>query len=971
MKKIIVPISAALFCCFSEALFAGNTLPDESISCEVFRHYKYRPDKQAGREVRISYNGAKSLKNAYIEIVSDNKAERTSLKGANPESIQVLLPAGIGANKDDTVQVNLALNPKDVISKEIIIPYARQWTVYIYPHSHVDIGYTNTQANVEIIHKRNLEYAIELAEKTKDYPEDARFVWNPEVTWPIERYLKTESKEKCDKLIQAINNGQIAVDAGYVNTNTSSACDEELFEFFDYSKRLEKLTGKQVKTMVQIDIPGVSWGVVPVAAQLKIPYCLTFNNGGDRIGLSTELNFQPFWWLGPDGKSKILYLQPGAYGPGAHNKGWMFWPGMSGQLDPDKILRIVKTDNPRDNFIDPYINEMLPKLEKADYYPYDIFPMSWCMADNTPIDYDLPEAVKSWNEEFAYPHLKICSATEIMSTFEERYGDQIPTRSGDFTEYWTDGLGSQAKFTGRHREVKENLIQTETLWSMLKPETAAPRDEIEETWRNILLGTEHTWTYRIPEEQPIADMLLNTKLGYFHTSDSLQQDLQKKTLEGIAETESAFISVFNTSSWVRSEVVKLSKEISGKYKSVIEVETGKEVISQRLTTGELAFLAENVDALSAKKYRLSTKPAKKRAAAKIEDNTLDNGLVRVKVCETTGDVVSLVYNGEEFVDGKSMSAINSYRYLHGEDEGILASKAYNVKVSVKENGPLVNSLLIESDAEGCNSLSREVSVVAGQSYVSFYNVVDKIAITDKEGIHFGFAFDINDPVLRADLPWGVMEVEKNQLAEGNRNWITMQRWLNISNNDKNVTWCSLNSCMFEVGEMSANILGGAFESPKWIREIKPSSTIYSWALNNHWHTNFPLSQEGIIKFEYRILPAKGAYNAADANRFGMEQIRPMIAVLVNRHFAYEPNMKLNGDKSVVVSMVKTVDEGKSQLVRLRSVSDKEEIVSLDWAIRKPRKMSLYQIDGGGECMLRTDESFKVPAMGFVTLRIDW
>ena len=50
-------------------------------------------------------------------------------------------------------------------------PRKRQWTVYIYPHSHVDIGYTNTQENVELIHKRNLLYGIDLARKTAGYPE--------------------------------------------------------------------------------------------------------------------------------------------------------------------------------------------------------------------------------------------------------------------------------------------------------------------------------------------------------------------------------------------------------------------------------------------------------------------------------------------------------------------------------------------------------------------------------------------------------------------------------------------------------------------------------------------------------------------------------------------------------------------------------------------------------------------------------
>ena len=967
MKSLF--ITAVLLCCFSDVAFAENKIPEESIDCKVSRNYKYRADKQVGREVYISYNGVKPLKNAYIEIVSGDNTEQTRLSTSRLNSIPVLLPAGIGASKEDTIRVNLVLNKKNIISKQVIVPYARQWTVYIYPHSHVDIGYTNTQANVELIHKRNLEYAMELAEKTKDYPDGARFVWNPEVTWPIERYLKTESKEKCDKLIRAIKDGQIAVDAGYVSTNTSSASDEELFELFNYGKKLEKLTGKKVETMVQVDIPGVSWGVVPVASQLEIPYCLALFNGTDRVGLAPEISFKPFWWEGPDGKSKVLFLQPGAYTPGAQNKGYMFWPKMAGQTDPDKLLRVVKTDNPRAHFIDPYINQMLPELEKADYYPYDIFPMTWCMADNTPVDYDLPEAVKSWNEEFAYPRLKICTATEMMRAFDRKYGDQLPVRRGDFTEYWTDGLGSKAAFTGHHREVKENLVQTETLWSMLKPETAAPRIAFEEAWRNVILGTEHTWAYMNPSQQPICDIILNVKLDYFRNSDKMQKELFAETVAGITR-ESATISLFNTSSWARSEVVRLSEKLSGKYTSIIDVETGREVTSQRLSTGELAFWAENVGALGAKQYLLSTKPARKQASPAIKDNTLDNGLVRVKISPETGDVVSLVYDGEEFADSKSMCAVNSYRYLHGNDEGSRATRAYDVQIRVKENGPLVNSLLIESAAEGCNSLSREVSVVAGQSYVSFNNVLDKIATTDKEGVHFGFAFDLDQPVIHADLPWGVIEVEKDQLAEGNRNWLAMQRWLNLSDKEKNVTWCSLNACTFEVGEMSANVLGGAFKSPEWIRKIKPSSTIYSWALNNHWHTNFPLSQDGTIKFEYRVQPAKGTYKATDANRFGMEQIRPMIAVPVDPQFVYSPNMRLIGNESVVVSMMKTIDEGKSQIIRLRSVSDKDQEVALDWATRIPQRISLCK-SGEEPGKLVSNGKITVPAMGFATVRLDW
>lgn len=41
------------------------------------------------------------------------------------------------------------------------------------------------------------------------------------------------------------------------------------------------------------------------------------------------------------------------------------------------------------------------------------------------------------------------------------------------------------------------------------------------------------------------------------------------------------------------------------------------------------------------------------------------------------------------------------------------------------------------------------------------------AVGVKSGIHFGFAFNIPDPTTRVDIPWGVMQLEKDQLPGAN------------------------------------------------------------------------------------------------------------------------------------------------------------------------------------------------------------
>lgn len=948
------------------SLSTWGTVQPDLLDVKVCNHYKYRQDKEAGREIFLTYRGSKKINGAKVEIISKKGNDTIVLQTSRTDSISVLLLPHIGVEKTDTIVACLQIGGEK-IAREVVIPAMRHWTVYIYPHSHVDIGYTNTQENVEFIHKRNLDVAMDLAEKTADYPADARFRWNPEVTWPIERYLNSESPEKKKRLLNAIRKGHISVDAGYVSTNTSASSDEELLQFFSFGKKLEKETGKAVKTMVQVDIPGVSWGVVSAANQLGISYCLSLFNGYDRTGLSPKMNFKPFWWVGPDGKSKVLFLQPGAYTPGALAKGKYFWPKLAGQTDRTKLIPVVQTDNPRENFIDSYLEEMLPKLEKDKDYPYDVFPMTWCMADNTPIDLDLPDAVKSWNEEYAYPHVRICTATEMMQAFE-KYADQLPTLQGDYTEYWTDGLGSSAEKTGESREVKDKLVQAEILWSMVQPDKEEPTILIGEAWRNIILSTEHTWAYMQPSQQPLSDNILNTKLGYFDKARELTNQVMGMACQTIEDRNSDIITVFNTNTWVQSGLLTLSKETANSYQSLQDTD-GKDIVCQKLSSGEMVFLAEEVPALGNKTFWLK-KEARQNRLPELSATTLDNAIVKVTIDPTTGDVVNLIYKGEEFVDSESLAALNSFRYLEGGNTSARALKATDVKVRVGERGELVNSLIVISQAKGCNSLTREIRLTKGSDCVEFNNIVDKQTVVEKEGIHFGFAFDVPQSKIRVNIPWGVMELEKDQLKAGNRNWITLQRWLNISNEKKGVTWCSMNACAFESGDITANIIGGADGSPKWIRKIQPSSVIYSWALNNHWHTNFRLSQDGKIGFKYRVQPHTGPHNVARSNRFAMEQYRPLIAVQTKKEFKSKNPFSIEGSDKVTLSNYQIQNKGKSNIIRLFSLSEKEEEVSLRWGKAQPK--AVYLNENGQKVKLADKgNQITIPSKEIRTLQVEW
>ncbi len=57
----------------------------------------------------------------------------------------------------------------------------RKWTVYLFHHSHTDLGYTDLQNRVRRKHAEYLDQVIHYCRETENYPDDARFRWNCEV----------------------------------------------------------------------------------------------------------------------------------------------------------------------------------------------------------------------------------------------------------------------------------------------------------------------------------------------------------------------------------------------------------------------------------------------------------------------------------------------------------------------------------------------------------------------------------------------------------------------------------------------------------------------------------------------------------------------------------------------------------------------------------------------------------------------
>ncbi len=835
------------------------------------------------------------------------------------------------------------------ITFTVLLNEIKEWTVYLLPHSHVDIGYTHVQSYVEKYQWEHLENAIEYARRSADYPEGSRFKWNTEVLWAVESYLRQASTAKKEQFYEAVRKGWLGIDGLFANQLTGLCRPEELMRFMEVGQRIGQKTGIPVEAAMISDVPGYTWSMVPVMAQNGVKYFSIGPNPGHRIGGTlNEWGDKPFYWVSPSGEEKILcWVSSRGYAS--------FHTGLN---MTEKIRRISHSA----------IYNYLLELEENDF-PYDMTYLRYNIgSDNGPPDAQLADFVKEWNEMYESPRLIIATTAELFKAFESKYEESIPSVSGDFTPYWEDGAASSALETSINRDNAERLVQAEKIWSMLEP-GSFPYQKFEDAWRNVILYNEHTWGSWNSISEPNAEFTLQqwkVKQSFALDAEKRSKDLLKaalKPLSGSSKTVGA-VQVVNTSSWRRNDLVILPEEwkLPGE---TVKNERGETVLSQRLSNGSLAFLAQNVPPMGSAKFTIHKGKAIKKGNARAIIGSLKNEFVAADIDAQSGTIRSLrTIDGNrmfELVDKEKGSGLNEYYYVAGRDPSDPLT-AGNAKIRIKENGSLVASLLIESDAPGCNRLSREVRVVSGINRVDIINTVDKKNIFDQEGVHFAFPFHVPQGQMRVDIGWGHYRPEADQIPGSCKNYLTVQRWVDISNQDYGITWTTNDAPLIEIGEITSDPV-----SYGWIDHLKPSQKFYSYVMNNYWETNYKASQEGPVIFRYSIYPHR-RFTAEQANRFGNESSQPLLAVPAEPQAEAVKSFLQVEPSTIVITSVRSAEKGRALLVRLFNAGARPETVQLNSTDSEMNAM--YMSSPKGERGTPVNDHIEIPAFGIRTLRLE-
>ncbi len=920
---------------YQERLVDSSQLPSiTNASIEVGQGYR-KTNVGPRREGRITFENP-IFTGGEITLKVNGKTVTDSIPTSKigVYEHELLLPKGY-MNYEALMDIHFS-SAQGSFEKEVKVLPARKWEVYFLPHSHLDIGYTHAHEDVMGRQLRNIDYALELVEKTSDFPVESRFKWNIETTWPLIEYVKrNQGSKKLDDFWRAVKAGSISINASIGNILTGLSTREELMHLFDDGISLASAKNIPVNTVMMSDVPGFSWGLITAMAQNGIRYFSMapnyvpfLQNGGSRVGLAhIEWADRPFYWQSQSGDEKVLCWSAGT--------GYSFFHDwLAGKLSAGGVEPIWKR---------------LQQLEEADF-PYNTTYFRYTVnGDNGPPDEEMSSIIKQWNDTYASPHFVIGTTQELFSHFEKEYGEHLPSYKGDLTPYWEDGAASTARELAMNRKNSNLLNQLEILYTLMDKENF-PFQDFQAAWRNITLFSEHTWGASASGPSPEAEMtklLWKQKQVFAFNADSLVRKITLGLHQKLNDKEqSQYITVFNTNTWSRSDVVKVDDVKNLENKQLI---SKTDTASLQKIDDSWFFIARDVPALSAKSYRIvkgNTQVSLGQSSG--EGKSIENEYLKLQLKED-GSIDKLIEKKENH-DFASVDGLN--RYIHTGRNAV--GPKYVDSVSTKINrGPVATILTATSRPAGTHSLLQEYILYKHLNKLYIKNTLDKTADYDFENERFEFDFAIENPETEIDLPFSTVRPEREQLSGANKNFFSSQNGVTITGLKHSV---SLNMAQEPILEL-ADLTGEAWMKDRkeylaWKRQTSSSARVYSWVMNNSWRTNYKASQPGMATFAYTIQPL--GRDSAEGKKTLLEDAQPLLAFATRDRVEVKVPFALSENNQLAISTMRPALDGKGIILRLINLSNRTLHNGLKYKSFTPSRVTectnqekeIQQKDGG-------------------------
>jgi hypothetical protein len=850
---------------------------------------------------------------------------------------------------------------------------AKKWNIFLVPHTHLDVGYTDYQAKVAETQSRTLDEAIQMIH---DHPD---FRFSPDGYWCVRQFLAGRNEEQQKQLFQLVKDKKILVPTVEASLLTGFPSLETLLRSLYPAFRFNQEHGGDADYANITDVPSYSWSYASVMAAAGLKY---FAAGSDNYRAPVLLlgrlhEKSPFWWEGPDG-GKILMWYSRHY----HQVTTLF--GMPPQIagGRDALPRFLQI------YSRPEYKSDAAVVYGTQVENYDLFPQQASLADE-------------WNKIYAYPRLRYSGFAEAIGYIAQQMGDALPVVRGDGGPYWEDGIISTARSAALERETEHRALAAEkfsTFSSLVNPHRQPEGEALNRLWHNMVLYDEHTWgaycSVSNPQSQETVEQWA-TKEGFASQAKKDVDYVLRRGLAALADyiyDPQGTLLVFNPLSWQRSGMVEIDLD---KGQQIVDGVTNQTVPYEILSTGpayrHIRFLAQDVPSVGYKAYALKPTKAEPVTAQTTTEGTIENQYYRVALDAESGAVKS-IYDKElnkELVNTSSPYRFDQYLYVTGADQTpnrliqySSASPVPELSVHNASGGRLLSvtnqpfGVVAHLESSGVNTprIQTEVILFSGQKKIEFINRVHKTEVYTKEGVYFAFPLAMEHPQFRYEIQNGFLDPSRDLLPGAGREWFSVQHWVAAEQNGVTAALVPVDASLVALGD----IVRGT-----WPVEFgQRPGTIFSYVMNNYWDTNYAAGQGGDFTFRY-MLTSGNNLEPAYLSRVGREEMSSLeVDQITSQDKAINSPRPLNSaqgsflqvnNPDVELVTWKMAEDGEGTILRFLEVAGKESSVEVQTPLLNVRSASMsdaLERKQGPLAVSSLGFSFRVKPFQIVTVRLE-
>ncbi|TDC99277.1 hypothetical protein E1292_32345 [Nonomuraea deserti] len=896
-------------------------------------------------------------------------------------------------------------------SAQITVTPQRKWSVFVVHHSHLDIGYTDPQGTVLRHHLDYLDAALRLAEETASWPDDAKFRWSVESSMPALKWLDARPPEMVESFAARAREGVIEVTALPFQLHTEACSTEELHRQLRFTSQLKDRYGFATTSAMHTDVPGAVVGLVDALSAHGVRYLAAAHNwagrsvpylhGGDKLT-------RPFRWRAPSGNEVIVWFTDTPHGM-AYMEGNTVGLTDSYELADDLLPRYLSALATRGYPYGPGTFGWQGPDAPKEPYELDVLHLrvQGAHADNAGPSIVPASIARRWNEKWAYPRLRSAANKDFFEHVEERYLDRLSVHEGDWTDWWADGLGSGARPLGYVRRAQSALRVAETLHTLAGEDAT---EQIDAAYDKVALFNEHTWGAANPwedaEEAGDSGGLQWTRKssGAYQAQDDASDLLHAATrrfaaaLTGAGDERPAggalaAFAVFNPGTRGRTDVVRafLPRDVVGVDVPIalVDARTGQTLPHHEELVDPVDWptrpIGRHVHAVvqDVPGYgyaRLDVVAGETQAPEPVElglDGVIENEFYRVAYDVREGYVSSIFDKraGRELVNGEAAAGFGQYVYdqyataphfnhmsghVGSHDRTLLGDRAIgrNAVITEVQRTAVGEKLVVELQAKGVDWLRTTIELHNGVPRVDLTYQLAKQGTPSKEAVFLAFPFAAGQATAW-ELTGGVGGPDVPRVPGSAEYMLPIRHWIAFEDPELTIAWATLEAPLVQLGTIH---MPYAPFPPTLDQE---DGTVYSWALNNIWDTNFPAQQQGETTFRYAVTSEAVADSATGQTGVGGRRLgaaaaagltEPFVGALIDDGpAATETYVSVDHPDVLVTSLGRSGDE---RVVRLQSLAAEpvEATVTLP-GLRSAR--------GAGVAEEPVDESVKVrlPACG--------